>query len=60
MLRKKRVTRTHPHVPAVPGEILRNSPYGRPTYSAIRKTASRRFWNQTPNPSGGTPSVVVA
>ena len=43
VLRQKRVTRTRPRVPVVPGEILRNSPRGRPTYNAIRKTASRRF-----------------
>ena len=39
----------------MPGEILRNSPRGRPASSAIRKTASRRFLDQTPQPLGTSP-----
>ena len=46
---------TRPRVPAFPGEILRNSPHGRPTCSAIRKTTSWRFCNQTPQTLGRDP-----
>jgi hypothetical protein len=45
-------TRTRPRVPAVPGEILRNSPRGRPASSAIRKTVSWLFLGpRCPSPS---------
>ena len=55
VLRLKRVTRTRPRVPAVPGEILRNSLRGRPNQGAIRKTMLRCFSNQMPQHLGRDP-----
>ena len=48
----KLLTRTRRCVPATPREMLRNSHRGRPTSSAIRKTASRRFWDPKPHTPG--------